>query len=136
MLFEAISLIDGLQSLRLALRAKNRTKAEQFSPLSQPAHSLEKKQGGALARAQMQVINGYPPHHHPVPPQMLYLSALTSARHIELKMEGQFSRYATWASAPILTKQRNPNCKWLQVAAEVLVEALAEALAEPPRSDI
>lgn len=25
-------------------------------------------------------------------PQMLYLSALTSARHIDLKMEGQFGR--------------------------------------------
>lgn len=31
MLFEAISLIYGLQSFRLALRAKNHTKAEQFS---------------------------------------------------------------------------------------------------------
>lgn len=45
-------------------------------------------------------------------------------------MEGQFSRCATWASPPILTKQRNPNCKWLQVAVEVLAEALAEALVE------
>lgn len=62
---------------------------------SRAAHPQEKRTP-APSQAQMQVINT------PPPPQMLYLSALTSARHIELKMEGQFS-----GAAPATPQSRN-----------------------------
>lgn len=63
-LFKTISLIYGLQSFLIALRPQNRTKDEQFSPHSWPAHSWKEAdnhiQYGDVVQAQMQVIKGSP----------------------------------------------------------------------------